>query len=85
MVEHVPQVQDRGGYDAGAAGGAEDVVEGSVGVGYNGWGNGAEGAGAGADVVGGGGDVAEFVAGVGDGEVWRWVSQHGLWLGLRGC
>ena len=72
-VEDVPEVLDRRGYDAGAAGGAEDEIEGAVRVLDYGGGYGAEGAGMRADVVGGGGDVAEFVADVGDGEVWRGV------------
>ena len=56
--------------DAGAAGGAEDGVEGGVGgVGDYEGGDRGEGAFLGVDVVGGGGVVAEDVGDVGDGEV----------------
>lgn len=66
LVEDVPQVLDRGGDDARAAGGADDEVEGGVGeVLDDGGGDGGEGAFAGADVVCGGGDVAEGVGGCG--------------------
>jgi hypothetical protein len=68
-VEHVPQVLDRGGDDAAAARGADDEVEGAVGVLDDGGGDGREGAFARADVVCWGGDVAEGVGGARGGEV----------------
>lgn len=76
LVEDVPQVLDRGGDDARAAGGADDEVEGGVGevLDYGG-GDGGEGAFEGADVVCGGGDVAECVGCWGEGEAglaWFW-------------
>ena len=74
LIQHMPQVLDDGGDDAGAAGGAGDEVEGAGGQdGDDGGGDGGEGPFARADVVGGGGDVAEGVGLVGDGEVVHFV------------
>ena len=52
-VKDMPEVLDRRGYDARAAGGAEDVVEAAVGMFDDRGGDGAEGTGMRADVVGG--------------------------------
>lgn len=80
VVEHVPQVLDGGGDDAGAACGADDVVEGGVGevLDYGG-GDGGHGALVRPDVVGGRGLETELGGSAGDGEIFRDVS-----LGRRG-
>ena len=52
MIERVPEVLNRGGDDAGAAGGADDVVQGFVGQVFDyGRGDGGEGTFSRADVV----------------------------------
>ena len=63
-----------GGDDSGATGGAENGVEGSVGVGDYQWGNGRYGSCVRADVVGWRRVVAEGVADVWDGEVCVFMS-----------
>ena len=71
MVEHVPKVLDSGGDDAGATGGADNVVKGVVIVvtGDDSRGDGGHGAFARADIVGWGGRVAEWIGDVRKGEV----------------